>query len=150
MIAILISSGCKNAGKTKAENSGSKEKSETTKNCFSKIEKEKALETILGTNDFQMFLHPEVEGRLPVKMVVNEFVTPDLKITSHERPVVFKDSLILPYGDILRLRITEMDCTKMVFSYSIFYPMEGAVLTGTAKKVKSEWEVQDTNWGIKD
>lgn len=118
--------------------------------CFTKKEKEEIIHTILQNADFQMFLHPHVEGRLPIKLVKNEFVTPNLEIESNGYQVVFKDSLILPDGAIHRIRIVEKDCKKKRVSYSIFYPIEGAVLTGNVFKSDSLWLTSDTNWGVKD
>ncbi|MBD1259903.1 hypothetical protein HZY62_04835 [Maribacter polysiphoniae] len=118
--------------------------------CFTKSEKEKIITTIFGTPDFQMFLHPNVEGRLPIQLVKNEFITPDLRIESNGYAIVFKDSLVLPEGTIHEIRIIDQDCEKKRVSYSIFYPIEGAVLTGTIIKSDTLWLVQDTNWGIKD
>ena len=118
--------------------------------CMTKTEKEKLVETILNTEDFQMFLHPDVEGRLTVRLQKNEFITGDLNIKSNGLPVILKDSLDLPYGSVHRLRIIFMDCENQKFSYSIFYPIEGAIITGTIKKTDTLWLVSDTNWGIKD
>lgn len=118
--------------------------------CPSKNEKEKMLETILGTPDFQMFLHPEVDGRLPVRLLINEFVTEDLELKSNGLPVLFEESLSISHVSVHRLRIIEADCKNQIFSYSIFYPIEGAIITGTAKKNDTTWLITDTNWGIKD
>ncbi|MHA7832518.1 MAG: hypothetical protein ACX93O_15590 [Flagellimonas sp.] len=118
--------------------------------CLSKNEKEKMLETILRSPDFQLFLHPEVEGRLPIRLQKNEFVTENLKLKSNGLRVVFEDSLDLPYGNVHRLRIVDKDCKNQKFEYSIFYPIEGAIITGTAIKSDTIWLITNTNWGIKD
>lgn len=118
--------------------------------CISKTEKERMIEAILRTPDFQLFLHPKVEGRLPVRLQKNEFITRDLEIKSNDLAVIFEDSLDLPYGSIHRLRITDMDCENKKFSYSIFYPIEGAVITGTVRKADTSWLIVNSNWGIKD
>jgi hypothetical protein len=119
-------------------------------NCFSKSEKEKIITTILETPDFQMFLHPTVKGRIPVQLVKNEFVTPDLEIESNGYKVVFKDSLILPEGTVHWIRFSDEDCSNKKVSYSIFYPVEGAILNGTVVKLDTLWLVENSNWGIKD
>ncbi|MFC4220016.1 hypothetical protein [Flagellimonas marina] len=126
------------------------QKSNITENCLSKNEKEKMLEKILKTYDFQLFLDPEVDGRLPVRLQKNDFVTEDLELESNGFPVVFEDSLDLPYGNIHRLRIIDRDCENQKFGYSIFYPIEGAIMTGTVSKSDTTWLITDSNWGIKD
>jgi hypothetical protein len=118
--------------------------------CFTDREKEGIIKTILETPDFQMFLHPDAKGRLPIQLVKNEFVTPNLEITANGLPVVFRDSLILPEGAIHRIRIIHQDCQKKEVAYSVFYPIEGAVLTGIISDSNSIWIASDTSWGIKD
>jgi hypothetical protein len=119
-------------------------------NCFTVKEREKILEAIIETPDFQMFLHPEVEGRLPVQLVKNEFVTTDLFMKNNGYKVQFRDSLILPDGMMHRIRVTNIDCEEKRLQYSVFYPVEGAVITGSIYKLDSIWKVEDTNWGIKN
>ncbi|MDO6602288.1 hypothetical protein [Arenibacter palladensis] len=118
--------------------------------CFTKGEREEIIKTIIETSDFQMFLHPNVKGRLPVQLVKNEFVTSDLKIKSNGYQVIFRDSLILPEGTIHRIRMEEEDCKSKKVTYSVFYPVEGAILTGTIVKSDTKWMAENTNWGIKD
>ncbi|MBC8770015.1 hypothetical protein H4O18_18595 [Arenibacter sp. BSSL-BM3] len=97
-----------------------------------------------------MFLHPSVEGRLPIKLLENEFITPDLKIESNGYAIVFKDSLNILEGTTHRIRFSDIDCENKRVSYSIFYPIEGAILTGNVVNSDTLWYAEHTNWGIKD
>ncbi|MBQ4913522.1 hypothetical protein J8L85_03680 [Maribacter sp. MMG018] len=115
--------------------------------CMDKKDREKIIEAIVSTPDFQMFLHPKIEGRLPVKLVKNEFVTSDLIIYSNGLKVQFVDSLELPEGSQHRITIGDIDCSGSKISYSVYYPIEGAIISGKVYKNHKEWVATETTWG---
>ncbi|MFX0555928.1 hypothetical protein ACOCEA_03980 [Maribacter sp. CXY002] len=77
-------------------------------------------------------------------------MTPDLFMKSNGHNVQFMDSLILPDGTMHRIPVTNIDCEEKRVQYSVFYPVEGAVITGSIFKLDSIWKAEDTNWGIKN
>ncbi|MEZ4968912.1 MAG: hypothetical protein R2814_04485 [Flavobacteriaceae bacterium] len=115
--------------------------------CLDKKDKEKIIETIMSTPDFQMFLHPNVEGRLPVQLVKNEFVTSDLNIFSNGFQVQFVDSLTLPEGKEHQITLGNIDCFGSKISYFIYYPIEGVIISGKILKKDSSWIAIETTWG---
>ncbi|MGI9545604.1 MAG: hypothetical protein ACR2MM_00085 [Flavobacteriaceae bacterium] len=145
ILVFLILSGCKDLGKTEKpiDDLNAAQKNEL---CLSKEEREGLIKAILNTPDFQMFLHPDAEGRLPIRLVKNEFVTPDLNILSNDQRVIFEDSLFIPNGSVHRLRIVKKNCENKKFSYSIFYPIEGAFLFGDIMKSDTLWLIENTTW----
>ena len=146
---LFIAIGCKTEKKTESIRQEGQE--EVTVNpCFKKSEKELAIASILKTEEFQTFLHPEVEGRLPIHLVKNDFITADLKITSNGQEIQYRESLDLPEGKVHRIKITNIDCENREFSYSVFYPIEGAIIQGDVSKINSEWVASVTHVGEKD
>ncbi|TKD65911.1 hypothetical protein [Flavobacterium sp. ASW18X] len=120
------------------------------KKCFTKQDKENILESIMGTEEFQMFLHPEIDGRLPILLVKSEFISTDLELFSNGQKVEYVDSLNLPNGRQHRIKLLEMDCEKNIIKYSIFYPIEGAIISGSVKKKENIWVPFNTSWGEKN
>ncbi len=118
--------------------------------CLDKNDKEKLLESIFETEEFQMFLHPEIKERLPIRLVKNEFITSDLVIFSNGQKVQLVDSLILPIGTQHRVKLIKKDCNRGIVEYSIFYPIEGVVISGSAQKKGDSWTTYETTWGEKD
>ncbi|MFC4220014.1 hypothetical protein ACFOWS_07710 [Flagellimonas marina] len=112
-----------------------------------KKDKEKIIEAIMATPDFQMFLHPNIEGRLPVQLVKNEFITSDLNIFSNGFQVQFVDSLTLPEGKEHQITLGKIDCTGSKISYSIYYPIEGVIISGKILKKDGSWIAIETTWG---
>lgn len=149
LILLILVIGCRNASKNSHEQTSGTLKIQEN-NCLTVIDRQLILKSILSTEDFQMFLHPNTEGRLPINLVKNEFVTPNLDITSNGRKVVFCDSLTLPDGREHRITIRQLDCKSKSLSYSVFYPVEGVIISGIVNKVNDSWVASETTWGEKD
>lgn len=117
------------------------------KDCFDKSTKETILTAILRTETFQEFLHPELEERLPVRLVKSDFITDDLQILSNAQKVGFRDSLGLPKASVHRITIKNVDCENKTLEYSIFYPIEGVIIGGYVEKKNGEWTANVSHVG---
>lgn len=115
--------------------------------CLSNKDKANIIEAILTTSDFQMFLHPNLKGRLPIKLVKNQFVSSDLKIVSNGVQVQFVDSLTHPEGGEHQITIEDIDCSGFKILYSVYYPIEGVIISGKILKKGDSWIAVETTWG---
>lgn len=116
----------------------------TSQPCLDIQEKTEALESILATEDFQIFLHPEIADRLPVRIMKTDFITNDLKIISNGQPVEVVDSAT---ELVHRIRIDTSGCEEKLLRFSIFYPVESAHIAGFAKKEENAWGAVVTGVG---
>ena len=147
--SIILVSGC-NLKTNEKNDENSLEKKNINTICFTKKEKELSLKKIFSTTEFQTYLHPESEGRLPIQLVTNKFITPDLQISSNNQKIIFKDSLVLPYGRVHKISIDSINCNKKSFFYSVFYPIEAAIIQGKVTKNDSVWIATVTHVGEKN
>lgn len=147
VIGLFLS--CKRGGGSSVSNVNSVQNKEEL-NCFSLEEKQEILSLIVGHVDFQTFLHPNVNGRIPIQIVHDGFFK-DVIIRSNGTIVYLRDSSYLKFPEVHRIKTLIKDCDNNILSYSIYYPIEGAVLTGEILKNNNEvWKIVNANWGIKD
>jgi hypothetical protein len=118
--------------------------------CWSKKDKQMILTAIIGSKDFQYYLHPENETRLPILLSSNDFVTKDLEIFSNGQKVVITDYNPDPESRTHKITMNSLNCEKELLSYSVFYPIEGAVIEGTVKKISDRWVATVSHVGEKN
>jgi PBP1b-binding outer membrane lipoprotein LpoB len=147
--AALLIFGCRHTPEFSAPPL-SEESRPDTRSCWSKVDRELVLKAILDTEDFQLYLHPEVEGRLPVLLSENAFVTPDLTLFSNGQKVVVTEYDPNPESTTHKITITHMDCAKEALNYSVYYPVEGAFLEGAVEKIQGRWVATVSHVGEKN
>lgn len=135
-LIVLLFICCKNQ---KSQEIEIQELPNSESSCITKVDKEQALESILKTEYFVMHLHPELDERLPITLLKNDFITGDLSISWNQYKVLFADSLILPRGKVIELKIDSLDCEEMKFFYQLYYPIEGSLIKGSTVKQDSIW-----------
>ncbi len=136
LLTILIL-GCKDNVET---NLSSQDSGVLIQECFSKLDKENALQAIFENQDFQTFLHPEIEDRLPLKIVKTQFITKDLGIYIKDNKSLITDSTDVSEATV-RLKIENKNCQSKKIAYVLFYPIEGAFVKGEVIKNDKIWVV---------
>jgi hypothetical protein len=109
---------------------------------------EELIQKILDLPKWQWVYHPEVEGRLPVKMLKNDLVSDTLKLTKFNQRVQ-----ILPMEElvaqktkayieikVLKLRLDTVD-------FYIEFPTEGAFANGQFLTKNKEWVIGEYTVG---
>ncbi len=109
--------------------------------CFSKEERSGAISSILKHKKFQFFLHPEVRGRLPVRLLKSEFISADMDMTINGKRVILESNLD-EESSTVSIRIDSLDCDLKKFNFYLYYPIEGAVIIGTSQLIDEKWIIK--------
>lgn len=141
---FLLAISCRDAN---PKNDKATDSISTSQVCLDKIDKSEAITSILDTEEFQKYLHPEAEGRLPVRLLQSRFITEDLKLYSNGHSVRVVDSMA---ELVHRIRIDTSRCRDMILGFSIYYPIESASVQGFTKKEQGNWKVTVTGEGEVD
>lgn len=107
---------------------------------LNQTDKETVLKMILSHPDLQMFLHPEVAGRIPVKVMGDSQFNNDLQIVMFGEQVQF----VAPGVDTEAVPVWEIvDFTRSgngVFRFMLRYAIEGVRVEGAIKRSGSSWQ----------
>lgn|GEM_PF-3613838 len=114
---------------------------EVKNSCFKNSEKVALIEEILSTQDFQIFLHPELSERLPIRLSKTEFIDKNLNIKSNNQKVLIQKDSVEFSEHTVHIKISKIDCKAKSLRYSIFYPIEGAIIKGNTRKSNEGWVV---------
>lgn len=143
-LSFLLALGCKDAIQKNDKASDSISMSQF---CLDKMDKSKAITSILATEEFQKYLHPKAEGRLPVQLLQSRLITEDLKLYSNGLLVQVVDSMT---ELVHRIRIDTSRCKDRILEFSIYYPIESSALQGFTKKEHGDWKATVTGEGEVD
>lgn len=93
---------------------------------------------ILNHPDLQSYLHPEVAGRLPVKVITTKEMGVDYSVEKYGMPVSFyRDKPEEINNAFVQFRSFVVLNDECVFE--LVYPVEGVVANGKLKKINNDW-----------
>lgn len=101
-------------------------------------DKENVFKIIIDHPDVQIYFHPEIEGRTPLKVKSNESLGTDLTLEKFGQPVEF-----IPFTEnassmpLLEVKLFDSDKDRIAFE--LYYEVEGVTIKGTAIKNASQW-----------
>jgi hypothetical protein len=113
--------------------------------CLTPKDREFILKEIVQSSDFQLYLHPELLERLPVRVAKNRPFNNEISVESNGYRVQFVDLNRAFTDDIHRIEIIELDCEKGLLTYAVKYPIEGVFIDGTIIKKKDVWITENVN-----
>lgn len=88
----------------------------------------KVIQSILDHNEIQQYLHPDIENRLPIRVLTNNFFSPATTITKFDEPVLFLAEMPTePYFEI-----TKFEHSGDYIEFTIRYEVEGVSISGKA------------------
>ncbi len=90
---------------------------------------------VLDLEDLQPYLHPEVSGRVPLKLAKGS-PCDGRSLTKHEKPVELVDA-----GTKGALVITRLTCAPPAAEMELTYEVEGVTATATFELRKGGWQV---------
>lgn len=109
---------------------------------MSNVDKEIILDMIIDHQEIQNYLHPEVEGRIPLVIKCTDSLGTDLSIEKFGKPVKLFNSLNQiensPYFEVISF---EFDSKNALFE--IDYAIEGITIKGVMEKKNSKWSFKD-------
>ena len=132
---ILIALGCKERPE---QNKGVLQSKTTTQSS----DFEEAIQLILDVPEFQMWLHGEAPERVPLKLVRNEFVKGEYELEKFGERVRIVDSATIKKEQIPdAIRIKRLNSAKDTVQFSLYHPIEGAVMQGRLYKRNKQWQI---------
>ncbi|MDE3742321.1 hypothetical protein [Maribacter polysaccharolyticus] len=117
--------------------------------CFAIKEREIILNKILATDDLQTYLKPLQERSLPLEIVINKFITPDLRIRTNGQDVILRDSSS-KIERTFEFSFPNIDCEKQILGFSVWYEFEHANIVGIVRKLNEKWAIEIIGHGIVD
>lgn len=105
-------------------------------------DKEQIIQTILNSDSVTMFIHPEIEGRLPIIILQNEFIPSsfDIQVEDSVAKVMAKSEIendkIEAYFKFYETSIAR---TGALIRFS--YPIEGIDCRVNLEKTNSVWKI---------
>jgi hypothetical protein len=88
----------------------------------------KVIKSILDHNEIQQYLHPDIENRLPVRVVTNKLIPTNITIHKFDRPVLFLTEIpIEPH-----LEIVTFKHNRDSIEFLILYDVEEVSISGNA------------------
>ncbi len=124
---------------------------EVNKSTTAKTENQKKSEAaiivqkILDVPQIQWMYHPEIEGRIPVKVLETKQIKKGLHLTKFGKKVQ-----ILSASDLKNKKgkdcvfITYQQTTKDTLSFKLSYPLEGVAAHGKLIRKGNKWKVLNT------
>jgi len=110
-----------------------------TSMTISEENQSKIVTDILNHTDFLPYLHPEAEGRVPVRIVTNGLVSSALNISIFGRPVdIYEQDAISPYIEIDRFELSESE-----IQFRLTYEIEGIVVVGNARLIGGTYKIEN-------
>lgn len=100
------------------------------------------LSKILRHPDFEKYIHPEENGRLPIKIVTTEEIGTHLSLSQYGEKVIFLES-ISEAGNSPSIQIESFEIEKNKANFSILYPIEGIRIKGVAELNNNNWIFSD-------
>ena len=113
--------------------------------CLTVKDRELILKEIVQSSDFQLYLHPELLERLPIKVAMNKHFNNDISVESNGYRVQFVGLNRAFTDDIHRIEIIELDCEKGLLTYLVKYPIEGVFIDGTIIKKNTSWITENVH-----
>ena len=102
-------------------------------------EKEVLFKMILDHPDFQQYLHPELEGRVPLKVKSNDELGTDLSIEKFGQAIRFVDAVDSDENTPL-LDVVAFNISGKQVRFDIRYEIEGVTLRGMLEQDAGEWK----------
>lgn len=107
-----------------------------------KQDKEEVLRLILDHPDLQQYFHPEVKGRVPVRIKTTEELGNNLSIEKFGKSVEISPSFDSG-NDTPLVEIVEFQKSNDQVSFEIAYDIEGIVVKGNLEKGGGKWSVKE-------
>ncbi len=101
-------------------------------------DKEAIFTMILAHPDLQQYLHPEVKGRIPLKVKSNEILGVNISVTKFDKPVEFHASSNAA-EDAALLEVVAFDVNADKAVFEILYAIEGITIKGALEKHNDQW-----------
>jgi hypothetical protein len=96
------------------------------------------LKMILDHPDLQQYLHPEVEGRVPVRIKSNDALGTDVSVEKFGKPVAFVTTAAAT-EDAPVLDVKAFDVAGDTVTFRIDYAAEGMTAKGELEKTGGQW-----------
>lgn len=88
----------------------------------------KVIQSILDHNEIQQYLHPDIENRLPVRVVTNSLISDHITIKKFDEPVLFLTEIPTePHLEIVTFKHSGDS-----IEFFIRYEVEGVSISGKA------------------
>jgi hypothetical protein len=93
---------------------------------------------ILSHPDLQSYLHPEVAGRLPIKVITTKEMGVNYSMEQHGMPVAFYTNKS-EEGNNAFIQFKSFVVMNDECVFELAYPIEGVVVNGKVKKINNSW-----------
>ena len=105
-------------------------------------DKERLFKMILDHPDFQQYLHPELEDRVPLKVKSNSELGTNLSIEKFGKAIEFVNSInsieITPILEVISFNIGNNQV-----SFEILYEIEGVTIKGILESDTTQWSFKE-------
>ena len=134
-LLISIFLGCKETSAPVKDNPESQIKNQSP-------DFEEAIQLILDVPDFQMWLHGEIQERVPLKLLINDFIKIEYDLYKFGEQVRIIDSATIKseqINDAIRIRL--LDTEKDTVRFSLYHQIEGATMEGRLYRRSNQWNI---------
>lgn len=93
---------------------------------------------IVSHPDLQSYLHPEVVGRLPIRVITTKEMGVDYSVEKYGMPVAFYANTP-EEGNNAYIQFKSFIVMNDECVFELVYPIEGVVVNGKLKKINNGW-----------
>jgi len=104
--------------------------------CLNVQDKAKILELILTNNKVNKFLHLDLKGRLPVKIIENDFFN-TIPLVINEESVIYTNNYE-EHDDAIIVTLKDIDCRNKILKFNFFSKIENVSINGKAE-FENKW-----------
>lgn len=102
-------------------------------------DKTEIIQTVLDHPEMEEFLHMELENRIPLYILKNEYISEKLNLTKGKHKVVIVEDTTGTKGNYIKM--TDLTVKDRKAEFSLYYKIENMEMSGRLQKEDGKWTV---------